>query len=310
MDEVVVVNDLAKKYGETVALAGLSLSAKKGEVLGVAGPNGAGKTTLVKILVGVTLRDSGDVRVFGWDPSTEGLRIRKSISIVHQRGGMDPFLTAWDNFGIYLRLRGLDVKRGLARARALSERFGINDLLHRPLVTLSGGESRKVQLVRVFLHDSPRLLIMDEPTVGLDPASRRVLWDHVRYIATSLGTTILWTTHDLHEMESVSDRIAVIRKGRCLALGTVNELSELVFGRVVEVHGEIPDSCRSVLDKVPGVNVLSITPCSAVLVVEPGQEVVPLITEILVQNGCRIDSLTRRTFSLEEAFLQLTEEGD
>lgn len=309
MGEAVEVLDVVKAYRDVVALSGLTLTARQGEIVGIAGPNGAGKTTLVKILLGVARRDSGEVRVFGRDPSDEGATIRRSISIVHQRGGMDMFLTAWDNFRTYLRLRGLDVGRGLARALVLSDRFQVRELLHRPLVTLSGGESRKLQLVRALLPESPRLLIMDEPTVGVDPPSRRVLWETVRGVV-SAGTTALWTTHDLHEMESVSDRVAVVRKGQCVALGTPGELSDLLFGRVVEVRGVIVERSRDLLQHVPRARLLSATPTSAVLALDSDQTAVPAIAQMLVESGSKIDSLNRRPFNLEEVFLKLTQAGE
>lgn len=307
-DWTVEVHEVHKSYDNTPALTGISLQVPQGKIVGLAGPNGAGKTTLVKVLLGVTKFDSGEVRVFGLDPSESAAEIRRNCSIVHQRSGVDPFLTVWDNIEIYLRLRGASIIQGEKRALELLDSFGLVKLKARPMISLSGGESRKVQLVRALLLQ-PRLLVMDEPTVNVDPVSRRVLWSLVRDLA-STGSSILWTTHDLYEMEAVSDFAFIIKAGKVLKEGSPRALSRVFGGDVIEVSGSFPDKAQLAVTDQTFARLLHRDSFKVSFETDDADGSLAKVVTVLGESGATINRVTVRSLTFEEAFLRITKEGE
>jgi ABC-2 type transport system ATP-binding protein len=212
------VEELRKRYGSEEALRGISFAIEEGEVFGLLGPNGAGKTTTVEILEGYRRRDGGSVEVLGFDPQRAERRFRERIGVVLQQSQLFPNLTVHETHvlfaGYYERPRDVDEVIRLV---------GLDDKRDARVRLLSGGQQRRLDLGIALVGD-PDLLFLDEPTTGFDPAARRAAWEMVRALR-SLGKTILLTTHYLDEAQQLADRVAVLREGRIVTLGTPAELT-------------------------------------------------------------------------------------
>ncbi|MBW3560887.1 MAG: ATP-binding cassette domain-containing protein [Actinobacteria bacterium] len=223
-----------KRFGDTVALDGVDLRVSEGEVLSLLGPNGAGKTTLVRILATLLDPDEGGATVFGHDVVREAAAVRRIVALTGQFAAVDELLTGRENlrmFGRLFHMRGPDAAR---RGNELLERFGLADAGDRSVRTYSGGMRRRLDLASSLLV-RPRLLFLDEPTTGLDPRSRRQMWEVIRDLVRE-GTTLLLTTQYLDEADTLADRIAVIDSGVIIANGTGDELKDQVGGQVVVVR--------------------------------------------------------------------------
>lgn len=239
----VIVENASVAYGGTQALDDVSLRVEGGTTLGVLGHNGAGKTTLVRLLTTLVRPTCGRVIIDGIDAVAEPERARRRIGVTGQHAGLDDYLTARENLEMVGRLVGL---RGLAVGRAdeLIDQFGLGEVAGRRVGELSGGSRRRVDLA-ASLVGAPSVLFLDEPTTGLDPIARAVLWDVVDEL-TSSGTTVVLTTQYLGEADRLANRIAVLDHGRIVAEGTSAELKRLVGGKVL--HAVIP---RHLADALP-----------------------------------------------------------
>jgi len=218
------LEDLRKRFPKREALCGVSLEVRPGELFAYLGPNGAGKTTTVRILTGLSVPDSGRALVNGLDVQLEPARVKTLCGVCGQTINLDQDLTVAENLDVHGRLFGMDAPLRRARAAENLERLELADRAKSLVRELSGGLKRRVMLARALLH-GPRVLFLDEPTVGLDPAIRRKLWAAIRSIREA-GTTILLTTHYIEEAEFLADRVAFLDQGRVAALGTPQELME------------------------------------------------------------------------------------
>jgi ABC-2 type transport system ATP-binding protein len=275
----VSVAGLHKSYGSYQALRGIDFEIAAGEVFGLLGPNGAGKTTTVEILEGYRTRDSGVVAVLGEDPQLAGRDWRDRIGVVLQSSAMYPNLTVAESlelFAGYYR-QPLDVDRVI-------DLVGLDEKRHARVRTLSGGQKRRLDLGLGLVGD-PDVLFLDEPTTGFDPAARRAAWEVIRSLR-SLGKTILLTTHYLDEAESLSDRVAVLREGRIVALGRPAELSG-------------GTSATEIRYRRDGEEVVVSTH-------EPTRVLHELTGQALAEGG-ELEALSVRRPSLEEIYLSLTE---
>jgi len=226
------VSSLTKRYGERVALAGVSLSLHGGTFATLLGPNGAGKSTLFQLLTGLFVPDAGQIDVAGHSMQRAATRALRDIGVVFQQMSLDLDLSVRANLQFHADLHGLP--RAAAHARIVQgcQAAGLGDDLERPVRELSGGNRRKVELVRALLH-RPSLLLMDEPTVGLDPKSRRDLLDTVRADVAARATAVLWATH-LVEEAAGADRVLVLHQGRLLADGSPGDVAHALGGRTLE----------------------------------------------------------------------------
>src|SRR4051795_10744937 len=234
------VEGVVKRFGSTVALAGVDLDVAEGAVFGLLGPNGAGKTTLVRVLATLLAPDAGRAEVFGLDVVHEAPAVRELVSLTGQFAAVDEILTGRENLVMFGRLFGLAPAEARRRADELLERFDLADAADRAARTYSGGMRRRLDLASSLLT-RPRILFLDEPTTGLDPRSRNQIWVVVRELVRD-GTTVLLTTQYLEEADELADRIAVIDHGRVIAEGTGNELKDQVGGQILEV--ELTDASR------------------------------------------------------------------
>ena len=232
------VTGLRKSFGDRVVLDGIDLAVPAGSVLALLGPNGAGKTTTVNILSTLLSADGGRATVAGHDVAVDPFAVRASIGVTGQFSAVDGLLTVRENLQLMADLLRLDRSTGQSRAAALTERFDLLPYAVKPAATLSGGMRRKLDLA-MTLMGRPRVVFLDEPTTGLDPRSRRDLWEIVRGLVAD-GVTILLTTQYLEEADALADTVAVLDGGRIVAHGTPAELKRRVPGGAIHLH--LPDT--------------------------------------------------------------------
>jgi ABC-2 type transport system ATP-binding protein len=226
-------NNLVKKYGEVIALDGLSLEVEQGTVFGLLGPNGAGKTTTVRVLTTLLSPDSGSAIVDGVDVLKDPVHAREIMGLSGQNASVDENLTGIENLIMLGRLFRLPKKEAVIRANDLLERFNLNDAAKRIVKTYSGGMRRRLDLAASLIA-KPNILFLDEPTTGLDPRSRLMMWEVIQNLVNE-GTTVLLTTQYLEEADQLAKKIAVIDKGKVIAQGSADELKTQVGGERIEV---------------------------------------------------------------------------
>src|SRR5689334_2946676 len=232
MTDAIVVEGLVKRFGDTTALDGVSLTVAEGTVLGLLGPNGAGKTTVVRILSTLLTADAGRAGVVGLGVARDADAVRAAIGLTGQYAAVDEYLTGYENLEMVGRLYQLPKREARKRAGELLERFDLTDAADRPAKTYSGGMRRRLDIAASLIA-RPRVLFLDEPTTGLDPRSRLSMWEFIADLADG-GTTILLTTQYLEEADRLADRMVVIDRGRVIARGTADELKAQVGGQRLE----------------------------------------------------------------------------
>ena len=245
-DAIIQAEDLVKVFGGTVkvrALDGLSLTVDRGGIYGLLGPNGAGKTTLIRVLSTLLPPDGGTVRVAGVDVRADPARVRARIGLAGQSAAVDDHLTGRENLEMVGRLYGLSRREARLRAAEVLERIRLLEAADRQVRTYSGGMRRRLDLA-ASLVGRPQVLFLDEPTAGLDPASRRDLWELIGDLVAG-GTTVLLTTQYLEEADRLADRIAVIDHGRLVSEGTGDQLKDRVGGSVLELTVPDGDATRT-----------------------------------------------------------------
>ena len=303
------VEGVTKRFGATMALAGVDLEVAEGTVFGLLGPNGAGKTTLVRVLATLLAPDSGRAEVFGLDVVHDGAAVRQLLGLTGQFAAVDEILTGRENLQMFGRLFDLSPAEARRRTGELLERFELTDAADRPARTYSGGMRRRLDLASSLLT-RPRILFLDEPTTGLDPRSRNEIWAIVRELVRE-GTTLLLTTQYLEEADQLADRIAVIDHGRVIAEGTGNELKDQVGGQILEVELSTAanrDQALSVLsgvgcgDPEPGERLDRLTLPAP----RDGLELVEDAASALRRAGIGVSDLGLRRPTLDDVFLQLT----
>ena len=225
---IIECSDLGRSFGTITAVDSVSFGMAEGEFLALLGPNGAGKTTTLHMLTTVLAPSRGEARVLGADVRIAPERVRAGIGMVFQEPALDDRLTATENLEIHAALYGLPARRTAALVAASLDWIGLQDAARRLVRTFSGGMRRRLELARALMHE-PRLLVLDEPTQGLDPQGRRDLWERIAELRTR-GLSVLMTTHNLGEAERC-DRVAIIDRGRLIAIGCPRELAERELGR-------------------------------------------------------------------------------
>jgi len=293
------------RQAETVAVDGVDLHVRDGEIVGFLGPNGAGKTTTMRMLVTLLSPTSGEAMVAGADVRRQPDEVRRRIGYVAQGGGTDPTVSGRSELVLQARVFGASKADARAAADDLIERFELTSCADRPTGTWSGGQRRRLDLAIGLVH-RPRLVFLDEPTTGLDPQSRANLWDEIRRLRDR-GTTVLITTHYLEEADALCDRLAIIDHGRIVAEGTPDELKRRIAGDVVTlvVDGDGVAARRLLEDQV-FVREASYADEELRLYVDRADTAAPTILRLLDGAGLAPRSLTLQRPSLDDVFLQQT----
>jgi len=222
---IIRVEHLVKQFGEVVAVNDVSFDVRRGEIFAFLGPNGAGKTTTIRMLTTLLPPTGGTLELDGLDPVHQQNAVRRRIGVVFQDPSLDQDLTAWENLDLHGVLYGVPRAERHARAQRLLELFELADRRNAVVKTFSGGMRRRLEIARGLLH-TPRVLFLDEPTLGLDPQSRNQMWTHVQNLNQSDGVTVFLTTHYMDEADRVAHRIAIIDHGRIVAIGSSAELKQ------------------------------------------------------------------------------------
>jgi oleandomycin transport system ATP-binding protein len=305
-EPAIVAEGLVKHFGKVKALDGLDLEVQEGLVLGVLGPNGAGKTTAIRILATLLEPDAGTARVRGYDVLRQPGEVRRLIGLTGQYAAVDELLSGQENLYMIGRLLGLPTHEARARAAGLLQTFELTDAAQKIVKTYSGGMRRRLDLA-ASLVGRPPFLYLDEPTTGLDPRSRRQLWNMIAGLVRE-GTTVLLTTQYLDEADHLADRIAVIDRGRVIAAGTSDELKSKVGGQVVEarVAAHELDPVATILSEIAA-NEASVDRDAMLVSVPVGDpSMLRTASRRLDEAGITVTELALRRPSLDEVFFGLT----
>ncbi len=300
MDYSIKTVDLVRCFGEIRAVDGVCLDVKPGEVFGLLGPNGAGKSTTLSMLCTILKPTSGSAVVNGFDVVSHPHDVRGSVGIVFQDSSIDNRLTGRENMGMHAELYG--VEKSLAKKR-IEELLALVELLERadePVKNYSGGMRRRLEIARGLIHH-PKVLFLDEPTLGLDPQTRAKIWDYIKKLSREEDITIILTTHYMEEAQILCDRVGIIDYGRIVALGPPDDLIKSVGEDIVSL--KLSDNSNAKvfenLDFVKRVDVGE----SVRLFLENGAQSIPAICEYAAKQGVKIVSLDLRTPTLNDVFL-------
>lgn len=306
--------DIVKEFDGLRAVDRVNLSVEKGEIFGLLGPNGAGKSTTIKMLVTLLKPTSGKTLVAGYDAVSQADEVRKRIGYVPQESALDARLTATENLELFAELYGLsksDIKRRIQEVLELVELDKRKDDL---VAHYSGGMKRRLEIARGLLP-SPEVLFLDEPTLGLDPQTRRVVWDFIHRLQKEWKLTILATTHYLEEAENEMSRVAIIDKGRIMTMGKPSDLKAEYGQDLIELTVDYPDGIyteehlREKLEQMQMANEVSIRAFEVKLSVADGKKALPSIIHKMEDAGIRMNTISVRTPSLDDVFIKYTGRG-
>lgn len=300
------VTGLRKRFGDTVALDGLDLQVPTGRVLGVLGPNGAGKTTCVRILATLERADAGTARVAGLDVARDARAVRQRIGLIGQSAAVDELLTGRENLMLFGRLHGLSRTAARSRADELLERFELTGAAARVAKGYSGGMRRRLDIAAGMVVP-PSVMFLDEPTTGLDPASRNEVWSIVHELARD-GTTVLLTTQYLEEADQLADEIVVIDHGRVIAQGSSSQLKARVGGERVELvasHARDDDALTRVIRELVGTDPTR-DGRTVIAAFADGARRLPALVREIDDAGIELAALQLRQPTLDDVFLTLT----
>jgi len=308
----IVVEKLTKKFGDFTADDALDFTVQQGEIFGILGPNGAGKSTLIRMLNTLLVPTSGRATVMGHDIARETAAVRREIGVIPQANTVDGDLTAWESLDIYGKFYGMGRRHRHTRARELLEAVGLTDWKDKAAGTYSGGMRRRLEIARGLIH-RPHVFILDEPTTGLDPQSRRVIWELLERLRGEGDLTILLCTHYMDEAERLCDRLAIVDHGKLVALGTPRELKATVPGQdilTVQFLKEVDPELLSALKGLPEVHEAGIEEAHVARLILRADEV-PLegITEATRARANRVKSITLLEPTLEDVFIHYTGRG-
>ena len=308
MTPTIEAHGLRKRYGRTQALDGLDLVAERGQVVAVLGPNGAGKTTFVRALATLLRVDEGTLRVAGHDVRRDPRAVRRLIGLAGQFAAVEPAMSGRENLEMVARLFGQDRGAARASAGAVLEQLGLTDAGDRLVRTYSGGMRRRLDL-GASLVGKPRLLLLDEPTTGLDPRSRIELWEAIRALVDA-GTDVLLTTQYLDEADNLASQIVIIDHGRAVAAGTPGELKRRIGGNVIEVSVPRAQDLALVADALartaPATAQVDEATRRVRISVNSGVDALAGALQSVQAAGVEVDDIALRHPTLDEVFLSLT----
>ena len=306
MKKIVSIRKLKKTFDKNIAVDGIDLEIAQGEIFGFLGPNGAGKTTTLRMITTLLQIDEGDVEVAGYSVNSQAHEVRKQIGYVGQKGGADGSATGRENLVLQGRLYGMSKEVSICRAEELTNLFELHDVIDRFAKTYSGGQQRRLELALGMMHH-PKVLFLDEPTTGLDPQNRANLWMQIQRLNKN-GVTIFITSHYLEEVDFLAHRLAIMDKGKIVAIGTPEELKKQISGEIVEVgfnhenHGQIVNE----FEDLQFVKEVSKDEKHLRLFVEHGPTALPHILRLMDDKSIPLETLKLSLPTLNDVFLKKT----
>jgi len=300
------VKDLTKQFDDFVAVDSTSFSIESGEVFGLLGPNGAGKTTIISILSTLLNPSSGYAEVAGFDISTNRDDVRRSIGVVFQEPALDEKLTGKENLEFHAMMYGLGKEKRIKKVKEVLELVELSDKSDVLVENYSGGMKRRLEIARGLIHE-PKVLFLDEPTLGLDAQTRRHIWEYIRELNKKSAVTVILTTHYMEEADYLCSRIAIIDHGKIIAMDTPSKLKDTLGGDVIslEVGGDM-DGLMSYLKELEWIKTMKLHGDSLDLTVEKGERRIPELVSTVQKIGVDVISLSLHEPSLEDVFIHFT----
>jgi ABC-2 type transport system ATP-binding protein len=303
---VIVTHDLTKKYKGLTAVDKLNIEIEKGELFGMLGPNGAGKTTTIKMLSTLIEPTSGTAEVWGHDVKTQKDEVRSNIGIVFQDPSLDIRLTGQENLDFHARMYGLSKEKRKERISEVLDLVELTDHAKTLVIKYSGGMKRRLEIARGLMH-FPHVLFLDEPTIGLDPQTRRKIWDYIKKMTGEEEVTCIITTHYMDEADFLCNRIAIMDYGKVVALDNSKNLKQSIGADVISL--QIDDGSEKLVEELKGIDwVQKITEHDELidLNVQQGDIKIPEIISLAQKDGIRVKSVNLREPTLEDVFLKYT----
>jgi ABC-2 type transport system ATP-binding protein len=305
MPNVIETFKLTKSFNGLTAVDQLDVSVESGEIFALLGPNGAGKTTTISMLCTILKPTSGTAKVNGFDIVKEAMQVRRSIGIVFQEPSIDDRLTGRENLFMHANLYGVPASEQKNRIDSVLNLVELEDRADDLMRTYSGGMRRRLELARGLIH-YPKVLFLDEPTVGLDPQTRDHVWKYIRELKIAHDITVVLTTHYMDEADRLSDRIAIMDYGRIIALDSPSKLKETLEGDVVIIKASNPDAVFSLVTEKMGLPQARIVNGTVEVTVKNGKSMLPRIVDTATQNKIFVESISLREPNLEDVFLHYT----
>jgi len=305
MSPIIQTKSLTKTFGSNTAVNAVSFDVQKGEVFGLLGPNGAGKTTLLSMLCTILKPTSGTAVINGYDIITDSARVRQSIGIVFQDPSVDSDMTSRENLQMHADLYSVPVSEQASRIQEVLTLVQLEDRADQFLNTYSGGMRRRLEIARGLLH-YPRVLFLDEPTIGLDPQSREHIWSYIRQLREREDMTLILTTHYMEEADELCDRIAIIDHGTVVALDTPSALKQAVGSEVIHLETDEPEKLQDLLMKSPYIEKVRVTGSEVRVSVPHADNELPLVMEIAFKAGIRMKSVHLTRPDMNDVFMHYT----
>ncbi|MBI5375031.1 MAG: ABC transporter ATP-binding protein [Candidatus Schekmanbacteria bacterium] len=301
-DKIITINNLKKRYGGDEALKGISFDVRRGEIFGLLGPNGAGKSTTINILLGLINFDSGKISILGREFPKEREYISQRMNIVAARTSLTGILTVMENLKIYAKI--YNVRNHDKKIAELLEIFEISDLKNKKLQTLSAGQHTRVTLCKGLIND-PEVLLLDECTMGLDPdiaeKTRRV----IKFIQQEKNTTMIFTSHNMAEVEELCHRIAFVNKGEIIKTGTADELKKIIRRQTITIRAADAQHIGKVFE-INGIETAEYNGETISIEIENSDGSMQMILDLLARNGIKVKDITSRGASLEDIFIKIS----
>jgi ABC-2 type transport system ATP-binding protein len=305
MSYVIDTKDLTKKFGTLLAVNQLNITVEHGEIFGLLGPNGAGKTTTISMLCTILKPTSGTATVNGFDIVKQPAQVRKSIGIVFQDPSVDDRLTGRENLEMHANLYGVPRNEQRKRIEAVLKLVELEDRADSLLRTYSSGMRRRLEIARGLIH-YPRVLFLDEPTIGLDPQTREHIWTYIKELSKQEDITVILTTHYMEEADKLCDRIAIIDYGNIVALDTPRNLKERLQEDVITIKTIDAERLSQKLAETKLVDKISVSGDELKLNVKSGHAALPRVVEIAASSGIRVESVSLHEPDLGDVFLHYT----
>lgn len=304
----IVTNGLTREFNGLTAVDHVDLQIEKGELFGLLGPNGAGKTTLIHMLCTILPPTEGTAKVAGFDVGEKPDSVRASIGIVFQDPSLDNRLTGKENLDFHGRVYGMSKTRREKRIDEVLKLVGLEDRANALVQTYSSGMRRRLEIARSFMHH-PKIMFLDEPTLGLDPQTRRKIWEHIQMLNKQEKITILLTTHYMDEADYLCGRVGIIDHGRIIVLDKPKKLKDQLEGDIVSLEVPQPKKYAEIFRGRKYVKEVKIVGDYLYLTVTGGEKAVPKLIDIVARHGGKVRSVGCRSPTLEDVFIRYTGRG-